>query len=112
VPPGEQTSDLPRVLKAVAIATGQVTVTVPAGQQLMLDASRRIIENPLLLNEFSPDGLDILKMSFIAMDEREEGLCDKALGCIWQIKSSPRGSRKLGHPSGDESIYQRLTQSS
>jgi hypothetical protein len=60
-------------------AKGTVSLTVPRGYSLYLDTNRRVFENPLLLEEVSPDGIDILKLSFTSMDDREDHMLEQAL---------------------------------
>jgi hypothetical protein len=63
----------------VAGARGIVTVTMQPGQDVFLEANRRIFQNPELIDQISPEGLDYISMGFTAMDDREEGACDRAL---------------------------------
>ena len=70
----------------VASAIGNVTVTVPADTALMMDANRRVFENPILLREVSP-GLDALRMSFMSMEDREDHMVERAMPYIENLKS-------------------------
>jgi hypothetical protein len=63
----------------VAGASGSVTVSVPKGQRVLFEANRRVFENPSCLDDVSPQGIDVLKIGLISLDDSEDGMCDKAL---------------------------------
>ncbi len=63
----------------VATAKDSVTVTVPPNDIVLLSGNQYAALHPALLNEVSREGIDALKISFMSMDEREDGICDKAL---------------------------------
>jgi hypothetical protein len=69
-------------LDRVCGAIGTVKVTVPDRCYLMFEANRKIFQNPKLLNEISSDGIDLLKLGLISMDDSEDKLCDKALAYV------------------------------
>jgi hypothetical protein len=69
-------------LNRVGAAIGTVKVSVPAGYYLMFEANRRVFQNPKVLNEISPEGIDVLKIGLLSMDDSEDKLCDAALGYI------------------------------
>ena len=60
-------------------AKGTVTLTVPPKTFLGMEANRRVFENPELLNQVSPEGIDALKLSFISLADSEDQLFDNAV---------------------------------
>jgi hypothetical protein len=60
-------------------AKGSVCLTVPPGWSVMLVVNRRVFENPQLLDEIPPQGIDALKVGLMSMSEQEDGWCDRAL---------------------------------
>jgi hypothetical protein len=73
--------------KVLCGACGDITVTVPGDKLLALDASnRKIYENPHLLEEISPNGIDALRLSFISMDDQEDDMLARALGCVHHLQ--------------------------
>jgi hypothetical protein len=70
--------------KQVGGATGTVNLTVPPQCALMLDANRRVAEDPSLLKQVS--GIDAIRLKFVSMEERENDICDKALAYTKYIK--------------------------
>jgi hypothetical protein len=70
----------------VGSAKGNVTVTVPADCALMMDANRRVFENPIVLKEVSP-GLGALRMSFMSMEDREDHMVERAMPYVENLKS-------------------------
>jgi hypothetical protein len=72
--------------KQVGGARGDVSLTVPPGSVLMLDVNRRVFENPDLLKEVSPNGIDILRMSFMSMDDSEDHLLENAVPRMANLK--------------------------
>ncbi len=66
----------------VAGAAGDVKITVPAEHVLQLDTNRRVFENPELLDALPATGIEMLKLNFISLDDKEDGMCDRALGHI------------------------------
>ena len=77
-----------RITKAtpVGIAKGTVTIKIPAGKMLMLEANDKLFQNPKYLNEITPPAIDGFTMGFIGMRESEEGLCDKAIKYLPRFK--------------------------
>jgi hypothetical protein len=73
--------------KQIGSAQGTITLTIPPGFALVLDANRRVFENPILLKEISPYGIDVLKLSFISMDDREDNMLERAIGYVENLKS-------------------------
>jgi hypothetical protein len=67
---------------AVAGAMGDVTISVPAGQRVIFEANRRVFENPKYLDQISPAGIDGLKLGMISLADREDDMCDAALGHV------------------------------
>jgi hypothetical protein len=65
--------------RQVAKASGTFQVHVPSGQRVLFEANRRVFENPACLDLVSPQGIDILKIGLISLDDSEDGMCDKAL---------------------------------
>ena len=63
----------------VASAIGNVKVSVPTGHYILFEANRRIFENPDLLNKINQEGVDVLKIGFMSMDDKEDAMCDRAL---------------------------------
>jgi hypothetical protein len=63
----------------VAAAKDTVTVTVPPNKKILLASNQYAALHPALFNEVSPAGIDALKISFMSMEESEDGICDKAL---------------------------------
>jgi hypothetical protein len=74
--PGEQ----------VGGAQGDVSLTIPPGYNVVLEANRRLFENPALLKEVSPNGIDLLRLSFTSMDDREDHMLDQAVGYVDNIR--------------------------
>jgi hypothetical protein len=70
----------------VGSAQGSVSVTVPPNNILLMDANRRVFENPILLKEVSP-GLDALKLSFMSMEDREDHMLERAMGYVENLKT-------------------------
>ncbi len=66
----------------VAGAAGDVTISVPAGQRVIFEANHRVFENPALLDQISPVGIDGLKLGFISLADREDDMCDAALAHV------------------------------
>lgn len=65
--------------KPLGNAAGVIKVSVPAGSAIELEPNRRVFDQPLLLKEIPPSGVDILKLNFYGMEEGEENICDRAL---------------------------------
>jgi hypothetical protein len=61
---------------------GTVNLTVPPQCALMLDANRRVVEDPRLLKQVS--GIDAIRLNFISMEDREDDMCDKAIA-YWTL---------------------------
>jgi hypothetical protein len=74
-------------LNRVGGAIGTVKVAVPDGYYVMFEANRRVFQNPKVLNEVSPDGIDYLKIGLISMDDSEDQMCNKALSYIGHFAS-------------------------
>ncbi|MBU6454609.1 MAG: hypothetical protein KGS72_22760 [Cyanobacteria bacterium REEB67] len=70
------------VFQQVSGASGTVKINVPAGTRVLFEANRRIFEDPTLLNKISPVGIDALKLNLISLDDREDDMCDRALGYV------------------------------
>jgi hypothetical protein len=66
-------------------AQGTVSLTIPPGYSLLVDANRRVFENPSLLDEVSPDGIDVLRLSFTSMDDSEDGMLEQALKHVHKL---------------------------
>jgi hypothetical protein len=62
-----------------AAAKDTVTVTVPPNTTLLFASNQYAALHPALFNEVSPAGIDAVKISFMSMDEKEDGICDKAM---------------------------------
>jgi Leucine-rich repeat (LRR) protein len=71
--------------KQVGSGLGDVTVIVPPDYALLMDANRRVFENPILLKEISP-GLDALRLSFMAMEDREDHMLERAMPYVGYLK--------------------------
>ena len=71
----------------VAGAKGVETVKVPPGYVLALEPNRRVFENPECLDKVSPQGIECIKTSFTSLDDREDGMCDRALGYVSHLTS-------------------------
>ena len=69
----------------VGSAQGNVSITVPPDHVLMMDANRRIFENPILLKEVSP-GLDVLRLSFMPMADCEDHMLERAMPFVENLK--------------------------
>jgi Leucine-rich repeat (LRR) protein len=65
---------------------GDVTVTVPRDNLLILDANRRIFENPALLKMVSPFGIDVLKIRFNSIADNEDNLLDGTFKYVNDLK--------------------------
>jgi Leucine-rich repeat (LRR) protein len=65
--------------RRIAGASGTMTIHVPSGQRVLFEANRRVFENPACLDLVSPQGLDVIKIGGISLDDKEDGMCDKAL---------------------------------
>jgi hypothetical protein len=65
--------------RRVAGASGTLSLHVPTGQRVLFEANRRVFENPACLDLVSPEGLDVLRIGLISLDDKEDGMCDKAL---------------------------------
>jgi hypothetical protein len=65
--------------RRIAGASGTMTIRVPSGQRVLFEANRRVLENPACLDLVSPQGLDVIKIGGISLDDKEDGMCDKAL---------------------------------
>jgi hypothetical protein len=65
--------------RRIAGASGTMTVHVPSGQRILFEANRRVFENPACLDLVSPQGLDVIKIGGISLDDKEDGMCDRAL---------------------------------
>jgi hypothetical protein len=76
-----------RKYEQVAGAAGTVKIEVPAGTRVLFEANRRIFEDPTLLNKISPVGIDSLKLNLISLDDREDDMCDHALGYVRHFSS-------------------------
>lgn len=63
----------------VAGAQGKVKINVPSDQWLVLEPNQRVFLHPELLDGISVDGVDILQLSFLAMNDGEDDLCNKVL---------------------------------
>jgi hypothetical protein len=74
-------------LRQVANAAGDVTIKVPTGSRVLLEANRRIFEDPSCLDKISPAGIDSIKMGFMSMDDREDDMCNKALAHLSRLSS-------------------------
>jgi hypothetical protein len=67
-----------KVLQTIA-AAGTISLLVSSSSRIVFEFNNRIFENPALLNQVSPSGIDALRVSYISMDENEAGRCDRAL---------------------------------
>ena len=76
VKPGNRVS---RGVTKQAVARGEVTINVPAGQLLMYEPNQYVIMHPELLNSVPPQAIDVLRIAFMSMDAGEEKYCDRAL---------------------------------
>ena len=65
--------------REIGLARGTVRVAVAPGQLLMLELNYQAFKNPSVLDKVSVDGVDYLKFNSMAMDQKEEGRCDKIL---------------------------------
>lgn len=72
--------------RQIGSAQGTLTLTVPPGSELMLDANRRVFENPILLKQVSPYGIDVLRLSFISLDDREDHMLERAIDYVDNLK--------------------------
>jgi hypothetical protein len=63
---------------------GTVNITVPPQCAVMLEANRRVVDDPSLLKQVS--GIDALKLGFYSMEDREDNMCDKALAYAKSIE--------------------------
>lgn len=68
-------------------AYGTVTVSVPKNKWLMLELNRKGFENPKCLDSIAAEGLDVLHISFMSMEDSENTLCDRALIHANHLKS-------------------------
>lgn len=62
--------------KTVGGARGDVTVTIPSHNLLILDANGRVFEKPALLKMVSPFGIDVLRIRFYSLADSEDHLLD------------------------------------
>jgi hypothetical protein len=63
---------------------GTVNITVPPQCAVMLEANRRVAEDPSLLKQVS--GIDALKLRFNSLEDREDDMCDNALAYAKSIE--------------------------
>ncbi|HEY9757479.1 MAG TPA: hypothetical protein V6C97_20085 [Oculatellaceae cyanobacterium] len=71
--------------RQIAGAMGDVRITVPAGCFVLFEANRRVFQEPALLDQVSKQGIDRIKLGFIAMSDSEDGWCDRALSHVSSI---------------------------
>jgi hypothetical protein len=72
----------------IGAAAGTVTVTVPPGEILQFEANREAFVHPELLDASPVEGIDAVKISFMAMDDSENGLCDAAIARVGHFKGT------------------------
>lgn len=71
--------------RQISGAMGDVRIAVPAGCFVLYEANRRVFQEPALLDQVSKQGIDRIKLGFIAMSDGEEGWCDRALSHVSAI---------------------------
>ena len=71
---------------AVKRAIGTVHIKVPLRQALMLRLDPKLLFHSEVLEKISAVGIDALQITFMAMDESEDKLCDKALTHLSHFK--------------------------
>lgn len=94
----------------------QGLVTVPAGKYVLFAPSRRFYANPASIKALPADSFDCLALSSASMDDAEDGLCDRALGSIGNLKGiiylnldrSDASDKGAAHAAGIRDL-QRLT---
>ncbi len=65
--------------KLLTAAKGKVLVEVPSGYLLCFEPNRRLLDHPELMQNITPDAIDILFINASSMDDAENQRCDKAM---------------------------------
>lgn len=61
-------------------------IIVPAGKFVKFIPAKRFYSNPSIVNTIAEDGIDSIELSASSMDDREDGLCDRALSYVGHLK--------------------------
>ena len=70
----------------VGAGSALIKVTLPPGYWLGFEPNHVVFENPGLLNKVSPEGIECLRVSFTSLDDKEDGMCDRALSYVSHFK--------------------------
>jgi hypothetical protein len=68
-------------------AQGSVSITVPPDSTILLDINPHCLEHPERLKDIHTAGINRLKLAYLAMEDLDHSLCDKALQVLGALEN-------------------------